>query len=236
MFGWMERAVLGDPSGDERDTALDGMLITSAAGLVGGMKVATDHGWREADMLRIGDRVLTFDHGFQSLREIQRDRLVPSGNGMPDATRPVAVPAGAIGNAARFFLMPDQGLLVESDTVNDILDDPFAVVPARALAGNLGITFEEPGDELTINTLAFEHDEVIYIEGGLLAHCPRPRDILGADMSVGRSLYTVLRPRAARHLVQCLVDDGHSDALVCDHDELEEVTARTRQHLRVVLD
>ena len=235
MFGWMQRAGAQPATDFEADPqgaagVLRGMMITGRAGILSEMAVATDHGWRPASALRVGDRLLTFDNGFRPLRDIQRETLHPAGE---RGVAQVVVPAGALGNERELRLMPDQGIMVESDTVQDILDDPFVVIPAHTLCGFRGIAMGEAIGEACVTTLAFAEDQVIYVEGGLLAHCPHPRDLLeGGDEAPSAPLYEVISARAARYLVRCLIMDDDVKALVCDSEELAEVTQRGRQGLR----
>ncbi|MFV0512604.1 MAG: Hint domain-containing protein [Jhaorihella sp.] len=127
MFGWMRDESDAVPGTDDQGVALSDILITGHAGLLSGMDVATDRGWRKVDMLRVGDKVLTFDRGPQPLVDIQRESVHPGGRAAGDAICPIRVPKGALNNDTDIWLMPDQGLLVESETVRDVLDDPFGV-------------------------------------------------------------------------------------------------------------
>lgn len=232
MFAWMEKVGLSAPSEDEEVSALDGMMITGQAGFLAEMPVATVQGWRAAQDLRVGDRVLTFDNGFRPVRDIQREVLSVSGDIGSGQHRPVRVPKNAIGNDLEIRLMPDQGLLVESETVLDMMGDPFAVIPARALIGFRGIRADDTNEPLAATTIALERDEVIYIQGGLMAYCPRPRDILMGALNNTPPLYEVLKPLAARYLVRCLSADGDTRALVCGREEVDEISRRGRVNLK----
>ena len=232
MFGWIDWKNHDAPDPDEDCAATQGILITGQAGFVGGMRVATSLGWRAAEALSVGDRVLTFDHGLQPVLDIQREVLAMPEGRLPEHHMPILIPEGALDNDDPIRVMPDQGLLVESNTVQDILDDPFAVIPARAMAGLRGIAPALPPDPVIISTIAFAEDEVVYVEGGLLAHCPRPRNIL-ADGGDGGA-YRVLAPRVARYLVACLIEDDDIRALICDHEEIVGIANRGRSHLRTV--
>lgn len=232
MLGWIDWKTLNESDRDDDCPAVDGILITGHAGFLCGMNVATSLGWRAIDKLRVGDRVLTFDHGLQPVLDIQREALAMPDGHLPVDHQPILIPVGALDNDAPLWIMPDQGLLVESDTVLDILDDPFAAIPARALTGFRGIGPALPEVPMNVSTIAFAEDEVVYVEGGLLAHCPRPRNLL-AD--AGRpSAYQILSPRAARYLVSCLIEDNDVGALICDHEEIVGIGNRGRPHLRSV--
>jgi len=225
MFGWKEKKNTGPARNVELSGAMDGLLITGQAGFVAGTHVASNLGWRAVEALSVGDKVLTFDHGMQTIVDIQRETLFAPENTLPPAQCPILVPRGAMNNRKEMRLMPDQGMLVESDAAIDALGDPFAVVPARVLKGLKKIRSAPPVDRLDITTLAFANDEVVYIEGGMLAHCPRPRCILTEAATIEGSLYDVLDTRRARFLVDCLIDENDASPLLCNPEELVGVVA-----------
>ncbi|WP_165978767.1 Hint domain-containing protein [Antarcticimicrobium luteum] len=199
----------------------EGMVITGLAGLLGGTLVATDQGWCPAETIRLGDRLLSFDRGMQAVTELQRER--PRGHsGHPAALlRAVEVPTGALGNDAPLWLMPDQGVLLESDKAQEILGDPFAVVPARALLGINGIRLSVPGSGISITTLAFPHDETIYIDGGLRLFCPRPRTVLTEALGPSDGgVFSVQTLQTARFLVRTLIETRGAGALCAPPEEI----------------
>lgn len=225
MFEWKKNTTTITARVAETSGAMDGLLITGQSGFVAGTHVASNLGWRAVDALSVGDKVLTFDHGMQTITEIQRETLFAPEHALPSAQCPVLVPEGALNNRTDMWLMPDQGMLVESDAAIDALGDPFAVVPARALKGLRGIRTVAPTDRLDVTTLAFASDEVVYVEGGMLGFCPRPRCILTDAPVTGDELYDVLDMRAARFLVDCLIDEDDGAALICDPEEIAGVIA-----------
>jgi hypothetical protein len=139
-----------------------------AAGLVGTTRLATPEGWRRADDLAAGDRVVTFDSGVQTVRSVAR-RLVPGRCGVAEAL--LAVPEGLIGNAAPLLVSPGQGVMVESDLAEAAWGDPFALVQAAALSGVPGVAEILPEAPVVVVSLGFEADEVVFAEGQALVHC-----------------------------------------------------------------
>lgn len=224
MFGWRAKqgsraAYLAEHSG--ATGAAGGATITGIAGLLDGTRIATRLGWRPVEALSLGDEVLTFDHGMQRITDIQSE-LYDSGT--RPGQRPVRIPEGALGNRRDLWLMPDQGMLVECDAVQDPLGDPFIVVPAQALEGfrDIALTPTESTFEATI--LTFAQDEAIYVEGGMLAFCPHPRALL--DLDCPPALYETLEPGAARRLVQEMIRLDMGLGLACDPEELAGVKMR----------
>ena len=197
---------LSDGGGSDMDS--DEILITGQNGFVAGTRVAGSPGWQAVEKLDEGDLVLTFDHGMQPIVDIQRETLVMPNSTLPGAQHPVLVPSGTINNQREIWLMPEQGLLVESDVAVDAMGDPFSVVPSRALLGFRGVRTAVPGETLEVTTLAFEQDEVIYAESGLLMYCPRPRQILSGTKAAEETLYNVLDLHDGRYLVRCLNETG----------------------------
>ena len=213
MFGWNETQSTARVA--EVGDARDGMRITGETGFIGGTCVASNLGWRGVDALCAGDLVLTFDHGMQPIVDVRRELLFAPDQGPRDAHRPVLIPAGALNNRSDMWLMPEQGLMVESDAAIDVLGDPFAVVPAQALIGYRGIARAGGYDRLEVTTLAFANDEVVYVEGGMLAHCPRPREILTDRPAPEQPLYDVLNLHDARFLVECLAEEEGLTGFAC---------------------
>ena len=229
MFGWKPKNAAITARSAEFSGAMDGLLITGQSGFVGGTHLASNLGWRAVETLSVGDKVLTFDRGMQTVFDIQRETLFAADHVFWSGKCPVLVPEGAMNNRKDLWLMPDQGMLVETDVASDAMGDPFTVVPARALKGLRGIRTAPSVDHLNVTTLAFASDEVVYVEGGLLAYCPRPRSILTEGPAAGAQLYTVLDLRAARYLVECLIDDDDGAALICDPDELIGVARQSQR-------
>lgn len=218
MFGWTESDDTDSGTQDEF-VAPDGMLITGQSGFTAGTQVASERGWCPVEDLKVGDRVLTFDHGMQTVMDIQRERIHLPALPSPRRYWPMLVPAGALFNNRPMWLMPEQGMLVESDAAEDVLGDPFAVVPARMLDGLRGIAPADPGPQISVTTLAFARDQVIYLEGGMLAMCPHPEPVWGSGAASGR-LYEPVDGAQARYVVDSLIRGGSALALASNPTEL----------------
>lgn len=173
-------------------------------GFLSGIHVASNLGWRPVEALCAGDKVLTFDHGMQTVVEMVRE-TVHLEAGEIDPTRcPMHIPRDALNNRVPMWLMPDQGVLMESDLIEDHQGDPFAVVPASTLDGYRGICRLHPDNELQLITPRFEQDEVIYLEAGLLGYCPAPRDLLTIGVELQEDIYKVLPIREACDLIEAM--------------------------------
>ncbi|WP_299622536.1 Hint domain-containing protein [uncultured Tateyamaria sp.] len=201
MFGWMNKTAprrMADTSG-----ACDGSVMKTR-GLLSGTRIATAMGWRAVEALAPGDMVLTFDNGLRPLIEVRREVFWVADMMIPAAYASVYVPAGALGNSADLELLPDQGVLIESDAACDAQGDPFAVIPAKALDGFRGIRRTPPRTQIEVIVLVFADEQVIYAEGGALIHCPRAHlrlDQLGCETHS----YELVPAREAAFLVECMM-------------------------------
>lgn len=158
----------------------DMILSEVTTGLVAGTKVATQMGWRVVEAVAAGDQVLTFDGGLQTVVAVHRHVVWTQGGARDVDSWPLHVPAGALGNREDMSLLPQQAVLVESDTAEEVFGDPFAMIPAAALDGFRGIMRVAPAARLEIVTLEFAQDEVVFANIGALFLCPAQTDLLAA--------------------------------------------------------
>lgn len=204
MFDWIKRKASPIAMGLETEFP---MIACGPGGLMGTTHVASNLGWRQADKLAVGDKVLTFDNGMQPIAEIHRETVYMPEGGFSPAQCPLFVPADALYNRAPMWLMPDQGVMLESELAEDENGDPFVIVPACALEGYRGIRRQQPGARLELVMPRCENDEVIYAEAGTLVFDPTPRSALELAGGLTQNPYRVLGPQAARQLVVDLMAD-----------------------------
>ena len=173
-------------------------------GFLSGTHVASNLGWRPVEALCAGDKVLTFDHGMQTVVEMVRESVQLEAGEIDSSRCPMHIPRDALNNRVPMWLMPDQGVLMESDLIEDHQGDPFAVVPASTLEGYRGICRLHPDNHLQLITPRFEQDEVIYLEAGLLGYCPAPRDLLTIGVELQEDIYKVLPIAQACELIAAM--------------------------------
>lgn len=158
---------------DHREpTCCDDRQRDMASGLAAGTRVATAQGWRLAEGVIAGDRVLTFDGGMQTVTSVERGRLWTGLDIWSRRSWPLRVPPGALDNAVELVLLPDQTVMIELDDAEVVLGDPFALVPARALDGFRGITRFAPDETIEVIKIHFDRDQVVFVESGALCLCP----------------------------------------------------------------
>ncbi|MCC5956046.1 MAG: Hint domain-containing protein [Natronohydrobacter sp.] len=172
-------------------------------GLQSQTRVATQEGWRPAETLLVGDMVLTFDHGAQPVRAIQTVEIDPKT--LPDRkTHLMGVPAGVLGNRQDMQLLPMQEVVIELDEAEDRYGDPFVLIPAHMLEGYKGIHKAGFTTKITVVMLAFEREQILYSDGGMLAvssteACFSP---IAATLSSTSEGYPRLTTAELRRLVQ----------------------------------
>lgn len=176
-------------------------LGDDSTGMLAGTKVATQSGWRPVEAICEGDLVLTFDGGLQPVKKVIRTQLFAAA--AETADWPLFVPAGALGNREDMHVLPQQLILVESDTAEEVLGDPFALIPAAALDGFRGITRMRPGEVVETVELQFDSEEIAFANIGALFLCRGAGDLL--DMAT--SDYAPLSMKQADFLVDCLAEE-----------------------------
>ena len=174
-------------------------LDARTSGLVSGTKVATKAGWTFVENVQVGQQVLTFDGGLQTVVALTRHVLIANTNDI--ASYPMTVPAGALGNIEKMTILPNQPVMIESDLAEEMTGDPFALVPATSLIGVRGIVQERPASHIEVIQLHFAQDEIVFANIGALFLCRAQADLM-SDM--GQSNYEILPVDQAKDLTDCL--------------------------------
>ncbi len=137
-------------------------------GLLPDVLIAHDGGWSPIERIAAGDKLLTFDNGFQPVLENRRITL--HRREIPERKAFVMhVPKNVLGNRCDMTLMPMQEIMMESDRAEMTYGDPFILVPAIMLEGYRGIRKEPLTSDLNLHVLVFECEEVIQTDGSMLA-------------------------------------------------------------------
>lgn len=186
----------------------DNAAAVVAEGLYALTPVATPDGWVRAGSLVPGALVMTFDGGPAHIASISEHRL---DSGAPRAAWPLQVPMGVLGNAEPAILLPEQGVMIDSDLADDLFGEPFVTVPASALEGWRGVTRIPPVAQMVVK-IAFDTPELIYAGGDMIVVCPGLPMLSLTHCDLGTSV-PPLGPTAARHLVACMIAAEARDGL-----------------------
>ncbi len=125
-----------------------------------GTRIATPHGARPVEDLRIGDRVLTRDHGLQPLRWIGRRTVPAQGSFAPIRLRPGVL----IGLDSDLVVSPQHRMLFRGYRAELLFGDSEVLVAAAHLVDGRAVT-RDPGGLVTYIHLMFDDHQVIYAEG-----------------------------------------------------------------------
>lgn len=175
-------------------------LADLAGGLLAGTRVATAMGWRDVAALTVGDQVLTFDGGLQTVTEVAHEQIDTSGDFHDTGKWLIHIPAGVLGDHDAMTILPGQPVMIEVDLAETLFGDPFAIVPAHALVGYAGVDRVPPKPTTHIVTLRFDDDQVVFANRGCLLVCPTSSDLFDA----GTSAYQTLTDTYSALLVDAL--------------------------------
>ena len=228
MFGLKAKLFGGEPRAYRQEIGgswggySNGRSTGLASGLTDETTVATALGWRPANAIAVGDLVLTFDRGLQPVKAITRGVQWDSSSDCPRSLWPLKVPVGVLGNKQEMTLLPEQCVMIESDTGDMLFADPFSLIPAADLEGYRGIHRMRPTRQFDVIQLHFDDDEVVFTNDGALALCPSLLVINMAELMAecpDSMPYTPLTAAETSLLLRCLSDE---DALPASHADEEK--------------
>ncbi len=131
-----------------------------------GTLIATPEGFVAVEDLRVGDLVLTADHGPRALRWIGRRH---EGSGADDAAhRPVRIAQGALGPAlpeADLVVSPHQHVVLAGPEVRALFGRDEVLAPAGALTGLPGVRRMQGPRSVDHYALLLDRHEVIFANG-----------------------------------------------------------------------
>ncbi|MEY1555955.1 Hint domain-containing protein [Yoonia sp. R2331] len=125
-----------------------------------GTNIATPHGARDIADLRVGDMVVTRDHGLQPIRWIQR-RTVPA----LDRFAPVRIRPGVVTGLERDLVVsPQHRMLFQGYRAELLFGETEVLVAAKHLVDGVHVTQDE-SETVTYIHMMFDEHEVVYAEG-----------------------------------------------------------------------
>ena len=125
-----------------------------------GTHIATPRGARAIETLRVGDMVVTRDHGLQPIRWIQSRRVPAIGRFAPVRIRP-----GVLTGLERDLVVsPQHRMLFKGYRAELLFGESEVLVSARNLIDGKSVT-QADGGEVTYVHMLFDEHEIIYAEG-----------------------------------------------------------------------
>ena len=121
--------------------------------------ISTPRGDVQIQDLITGDKVLTLDHGAQTIRWIGYTKVDGSGKFAPIVFAP-----GAIGNSRTLMVSPEHRILIKDWKAELYFNEPEFLVPAKALINGSDIT-QQRIKSVFYYHLLFDRHEIIQSEG-----------------------------------------------------------------------
>ncbi|MEP5730764.1 MAG: Hint domain-containing protein [Sulfitobacter sp.] len=123
-----------------------------------GTQVLTAQGNVAIQDLRVGDKVVTMDHGLQEIRWLGSRSVIGTG-----AFAPVRICQGALGNTQDLLVSPNHRMLI-SDWRAEVLFGLDQVLVAAKDLVNGDTIYQAPQDSICYMHLLFDQHEVIYVQ------------------------------------------------------------------------
>ena len=154
-----------------------------------GTCIATPRGDVPAERLRVGDPVLTLDHGPQPVRLVARRKVDGRAR-----FAPVRFAPGVLGNPRALLVSPQHRVLVQGWRAELLFGEPEVLVAALHMVDGDRVT-RAPVDAVDYIHLAFDRHEIVYSEGALTESFNPGAALLKRDRAL-RSELAALFPEA----------------------------------------
>jgi Ca2+-binding RTX toxin-like protein len=132
-----------------------------------GSLATTDRGLIAVEDLRVGDRVLTRDAGFQPIVWTGRQVLSEVALLVEPRFRPVRISAGALGHgvpARDMVVSPQHRVLFSGPRADVLFGESEVLVPAQHLVGRPGIAVDKRGPVTYIHFMCASH-QIVMVDG-----------------------------------------------------------------------
>lgn len=136
--------------------------------LAGGTLVATPDGQRRVEELRVGDLVLTQDHGPQKVRWLASHSLEARELRIRPKYRPIKISAGVLGEGLPerdLLVSPQHRIMVRSKIAQRLFGTAEVLVPAIKLTGVQGVEQTQGEQGVIYWHVLFDQHQIIFAEG-----------------------------------------------------------------------
>ena len=190
-----------------------------------GTRIATTRGEVPVEDLREGDRVITLDHGAQTLRWVGSRRVAAIGDNAP-----VVIEAGTFDNPRDLVVSPLHRLLVTGWMAELHFGELEVLAAARHLVDGAAIRIR-PGGEIEYFHLLFDEHEIVFADGAAAeSFYPGEEGIARLDPSARAAILSRIPDRAAYGPTSRRCLKAHEAALL--RPAATAATARRDQPLR----
>lgn len=133
-----------------------------------GCAITTDRGELDVAELRVGDRILTVDNGYQPLMSIARRRFSAQDLHRHPDIRPIRIRAGALAPGfpkTDMVVSPQHRMLVSSRIAERIFHEHEILVSARKLIGLPGVSVVDTPSGVDYMHLLMEDHQLVFANG-----------------------------------------------------------------------
>jgi hypothetical protein len=142
-------------------------IETVVACFTPGTRIATRKGQVMVEALRVGDRVMTRDHGYQVIRWLGARRLGAAELQANPSLQPILIRKGALGPACPAYdtlVSPQHKMLIKTSSLQYLFGEEEVLVPAKLLLGLPGVE-TQCRSSVTYLHILFERHEVVMANG-----------------------------------------------------------------------
>ena len=148
------------------------LTVAPAPGIFAGTEIATPYAWKPVEQIKLGDTVLTAEHGEQVVAGLETGALRVSSHKGAAKHWPLMIPEGALGNENSLIVSPGLRLVIEDEAAGLLFGETCVSVRAENFVGFRGIARANVPESLTHVTLMFERSVILVVEGGMFFDLP----------------------------------------------------------------
>ncbi|WP_298906888.1 Hint domain-containing protein [uncultured Aliiroseovarius sp.] len=151
-----------------------------------GSLILTDRGERPIEDLRVGDMVVTRDHGLQPIRWISHTTTAGVGR-----LAPIRIQEGAFGNHSALIVSPQHRMVYEGPQASLFFAEPEVMIPAVHLLHS-GCATQTDVDRVTYYHIMFDAHQVIFANGAATeSFHPGHQGLKAVDEAARDELFTL---------------------------------------------
>ncbi len=159
---------------------------TTHSGFAANTNIMTSFGDVRVQNLEVGARVITRDHGMQTVRWIgsHKARITPK-------NAPIVIQQSVLKNTRDLILSPEHRILFKGEQAELMFGQSEVLVPAKAFLNNDRV-YQVVGGVVEYYHVLFDRHEIIYSEGtSTESYHPNEVNITSFDQEIRESLYKV---------------------------------------------
>ena len=159
-----------------------------------GTMIATAAGMRPVEDIKVGERLITRDNGFQELAWVGRRDLSFDQLSKAPQICPVTIAAGSLGNGlpvADLTVSPNHRLFILSAENRILFDEAEVLVPAKQLVGRPGITQAMPKSVSYIHLMCEQHELILSDSFWTESFQPKTNALLAIESDQRDELLTI---------------------------------------------